>query len=79
MEQQQETNYRKKIVLWGVTLLATLPLLKFFPRQKQKKQIENDTVKMFSQEGKLVAIDKKLFVSTGKKISNEDLKKWIKK
>lgn len=79
MEQQQETNYRKKFLLWGVTLLATLPLLKFFPRQKQKKQIENDTVKMFSQEGKLVAIDKKLFVSTGKKISNEDLKKWIKK
>lgn len=79
MEQQQETNYRKKFLLWGVTLLATLPLLKFFPRQKQKKQSENDTVKMFSQEGTLVAIDKKLFVSTGKKISNEDLKKWIKK
>lgn len=79
MEQPQQTT-RKKILLWGATVLAALPLLKFFPRQKKKKdESENETVKMFSQEGKLVEIDKKLFVSTGNKISNEDLKKWIKK
>ena len=79
MEQPDENNYRKKILLWGVTVLATLPLLKFFPRQQKKQESENDTVKMFSQDGKLVAIDKEVFVSTGKKISNEELKKWIKK
>ena len=79
MEQPQQTT-RKKILLWGATVLAALPLLKFFPHQKKRRdESQNETVKMFSQDGKLVEIDKKLFVSTGNKISNEELKKWIKK
>ena len=80
MEQQQQTNARKKFLLWGATLLTALPLLKFFPPIKNKKNDSRDeTVKMFSQDGKLVEIDKRLFVSSGKKITNEELKKWIKK
>lgn len=78
MEQPRQTT-RKKILLWGATVLAALPFFKFFPPQKIKKESPNETVKMFSQEGKLVEIDKRLFVSTGSKISNEELKKWIKK
>lgn len=80
MEQPQQTNARKKFLLWGATLLTALPLLKFFPPIKNKKNDSRDeTVKMFSQDGKLVEIDKRLFVSSGKKITNEELKKWIKK
>lgn len=80
MEQPQQTNARKKFLLWGATLLTALPLLKFFPPLKNKKNDSRDeTVKMFSQDGKLVEIDKRLFVSSGKKITNEELKKWIKK
>jgi hypothetical protein len=79
MEQSQQTNSRKKILLWGA-ILAALPLLKFFPRLKEKKDdSRNEMIKMFSQDGKLVEIDKKLFVSSGNKITNEELKKWIKK
>ena len=80
MEQPQQTNARKKFLLWGATLLTALPLLKLFPPLKNKKNDSRDeTVKMFSQDGKLVEIDKRLFVSSGKKITNEELKKWIKK
>jgi hypothetical protein len=79
MKQPQQTNSRKKILLWGATILTALPLLKFFPRTKKKDDSRNEMVKMFSQDGKLVEIDKKLFVSSGNKISNEELKKWIKK
>lgn len=34
---------------------------------------------MLTQDGKLVEIDKKLLVSSGKKISDAELKKWVKK
>ena len=79
MEQSQPTNSRKKILLWGA-ILAALPLLKFLAPLKEKKDNSpNEMIKMFSQDGKLVEIDKKLFVSSGNKISNEELKKWIKK
>jgi hypothetical protein len=36
-------------------------------------------VKMLTQDGSLVEIDKKLLASSGKKISNEELQQWIKK
>ena len=77
MEQSQQTNSRKKVLLWGATILTALPFLKFFTRIKEKKDdSRNEMVKMFSQDGKLVEIDKKLFASSGNKISNEELKKW---
>ena len=40
---------------------------------------ERATVKMLTQDGSLVEIDKKLLASSGKKISNKELQEWIKK
>jgi len=34
---------------------------------------------MLGEDGRLVQIDKKELASSGKKISNEELKNWIKK
>jgi len=76
MEQRQKTPNRKKFLLWGVTVLSSLTVLKFIPGSKQKK---NETVKMLNQDGKLVEIDKKLLALSGKKISNQELQKWVKK
>ena len=79
MEQSQITDSRKKFLIWGATILSALSFWKFIPTQKKKQESAHETVKMFSQDGKLVEIDKKLLVSTGKKISNEELQKWIQK
>jgi len=80
MEQPRQTTSRKKILLFGATILTVLPFSRFFPGLKEKKDdSRNEMVKMFSQEGTLVEIDKKFLVSSGNKISNEELKKWIKK
>jgi hypothetical protein len=67
---------RKKFMFWGLAAMGTALLLKVLP--KHKKQ-ESATVKMLTQDGKLVEIDRKLLASTGSKVSNEELKKWLNK
>lgn len=76
MEQPQKNPNRKKFLLWGATILSSVTALKFIPGNKQKN---NDTIKMLTQDGKLVEIDKNLLTSSAKKISDEELKKWVKK
>jgi hypothetical protein len=71
---------RKKFLLWGAAILSTVTVLKFLPGGKKKKTAQpSETIKMLGQDGKLVEIDKNLFASSGKKISNEDLQKWVKR
>ena len=80
MDQPSNSPSRKKFLLWGTTLFSSLVLLKFLPGSKKlKNEPETETVKMLTQDGKLVEIDKKLLASTGNRISNEELQKWIKK
>jgi hypothetical protein len=76
MEQPKKTS-RKKFLLSGATVLSSLTVLKFISGNKQKK---NGTVKMLTQDGKLVEVDEeKLFGSKRKKISDEQLKNWVNK
>jgi hypothetical protein len=80
MQQLNKTSSRKKFLLWGAAILSSLTVLKFFSGSKKKKnEPDNTTVKMLTQDGKLVEIDKKLLASSGNKISNEELQKWIKR
>ncbi len=76
MSALDKTASRKKFLFWGLAAMGTALLLKVFP--KHKKQ-ESATVKMLTQDGKLVEIDRKLLASTGSKVSNEELKKWLNK
>ena len=46
---------------------------------KANASSDTESVKMLSQDGKLVEIKKSLLLSSGKKISDEELKKWVKK
>jgi hypothetical protein len=79
MEQITKTGSRKKFLLWGTALLSSLTVFKFITGNRRKKTVEhNETVTMLTQDGKLVQVDKKLFTSPGKKISNEELQKWIR-
>jgi hypothetical protein len=75
MEQKPETSSRKKFFLWGLGILSSVTAFKFLTPAKKKK----DTVKMLTQDGKLVEVDKELLASGGKKITDHELKGWVKK
>jgi len=76
MEQSPRASTRKKFLLWGAAVLSSLTLLKFIPGNKRKK---SETVKMLTQDGKLVEVDvTKLGCSNRKKISDDELKTWVK-
>jgi hemerythrin superfamily protein len=77
MEQSQKTSTRKKFLLWSATVLSSLTVLNLISGSKQKK---TETVKMLTQDGKLVEVDaEKLFEGKRKKISDEQLKNWVNK
>jgi hypothetical protein len=80
--QQPTTPTRKKFLLWSAVILSSVSVLKFFTGSKKPKLItqekNNGTVKMLTQDGKLVEVNKEILASGGKKISNEELQQWIK-
>jgi len=77
MEHFPKASSRKKFLLWGISVLSSLTLLKFISGNKQKK---TETIKMLTQDGKLVEVDvKKLPGRKRKKITDEQLKTWVNK
>lgn len=76
MEQPTKTPTRKKFLFLGAAILSSLAFLKIIPRTKKENK---ETVKMLSQNGQLVEIDKAMLASSGKKINDKDLREWIKK
>lgn len=82
METPQPPSTRKKFLLWSLATLGAATLMKFIRAEKQKPTEigqKSDTIKMLTQDGKLVEIDRKLLASADKKISTDELKQWIKK
>ena len=76
MEQSPKASTRKKFLLWGAAVLSSFTALKFIPGNKQKK---TETIKMLTQDGKLVEVDvTKIGCSNKKKISDDELKSWVK-
>ena len=71
---------RKKFLVWTAAILSSIGLYKILPVAKENKNItDKPTVKMLTQDGRLVEIDKNLVASSGKKITNEEMQQWIKK
>ena len=80
MQKETGIRSRKKFLLWGAAALSSFTIFKFFSGRKQEqKQADSDTVKMLTQDGKLVEIDREFLAGAGHKISNEELQQWIKK
>ena len=75
MENNNQTT-RKNFVLRGAAFAALLfaAAIPFAGKKKKPK-----TVKMLTQDGKLVEIDEQLINATRKKITDEELKKWVSK
>jgi len=75
MEQKQNPAARKKFLLWSLGILSSLTALKLISPLKNKKK---NTVKMLTQEGKLVEVDRNLLASNNKKITDKELQQWVK-
>ena len=77
MDNDNKFQTRKKFIGLGITATALLTVFRFFIPEKNKK---TETVKMLTQNGKLVEVDaEKLFGGKRKKISDEQLKNWVNK
>ena len=74
MSKGQTPSTRKKFLLISAAAFCSATVLRFFTRTKKN---ETETVKMLTQDGTLVEIDRKL-LGQGKKISDAELKGWIK-
>jgi uncharacterized protein YpmB len=75
---------RRKFV-WGVGILSVFAAisaatgLPFFVKKVAKTEGKKRTVKMLTEDGRLVEIDEALMTASRKKITNTELQHWIKK
>jgi hypothetical protein len=77
MENDNKPVSRKKFVFWSVGVLSVFGAARYFFRSAPKKNFTS--VKMLSQDGKLVEVDvANLACGKRKKISDDELKKWVK-
>jgi hypothetical protein len=80
---QSTTPTRKKFLLWSAAIFSSITVLKFFTGSKKPKLSgdgnKTGTVKMLTQDGRLVEIDKNMLASSGKKVTDKELQGWIKK
>ena len=77
MDNYNKVQSRKKFLGVGIAAASSLTAFRFFV---PKKKIKTETVKMLTQDGKLVEVDmSNLFTGKRKKISDEQLKNWVNK
>jgi len=80
MQQPDKISSRKKFLIWGGAVLTSLTAFKIFGSSKNVSSEKSATVKMLGQDGKLVEVEAdKLYCGKRKKITDEQLKKWVKK
>lgn len=75
MATENKKQSRRKFIAWGVASAALFSAIKFLRPSPPK----TETVKMLTQDGKLVEIDMAALPSKKKKITNNELQNWIKK
>ena len=76
MDNENKMQSRKKFIAVSISAAALLTVFRFFIPGKKKK---SGTVKMLTQDGKLVEVDIAALPTTKKKITNKEMQTWIKK
>jgi hypothetical protein len=84
MQQQDKLSSRKKFLIWGTAVLTSLTAFKLLGGSKKgsrsRDSEKKETVKMLTQDGKLVEVDaERLGCGKRKKVSDQQLKNWIVK
>jgi hypothetical protein len=75
MEESSKPSSRKKFLLLTGAAFLSASVLRMFTRKKKEKE---PTVKLLTQDGKLVEIDRSRLPTAGKKISDKELQQWIR-
>ncbi|MDX2045433.1 MAG: hypothetical protein SFU87_01520 [Chitinophagaceae bacterium] len=78
MSKQNKTETRRRFVLWGLNIMGALAAANFlFVARKKRK---STTVKMLSQDGKLVELDITKLPQQRKqtRITDTELQQWVK-
>lgn len=77
----EDSASRRKFV-WGLGIFSALTAvagLPFFAKRSAKTEGKKKTVKMLTEDGRLVEIDQSLVSANTKKVTNTELQHWIKK
>jgi hypothetical protein len=77
MEKNNKELSRKKFLFWGLGISTVFVLPAFL--RFTKKAPPPKTVKMLTQDGKLVEVEIQKITGTKTKISNKDIHNWIAK
>ena len=72
MTTENKNQSRRRFILWGVASSAVFSAVKFILPSRKK-----ETVKMLTQDGKLVEVDIAALSKIKKRISNKELQNWI--
>ena len=78
MNRELKPNSRRKFIFMGIASAAVFSAFKFFKRAPKAPE-EKQTVKMLSQDGKLVEVDVVALKGQKKKITNKELQNWVKR
>ena len=76
MDIENKMQSRKKFIGISISTAALLTAFRFFIPGKKTKKF--GTVKMLTQDGKLVEVDIAALPTKKKKITNKEMQTWIK-
>jgi len=80
MQDEKRPTSRKKFLLWTAAALSSVTALKFLSKPtKNNEPAKKDMVRMLTQDGKLVEINKDIIIHSARKISDKELQQWVKK
>jgi hypothetical protein len=71
---KEQKKSRRSFILRSIGITAAAAITGWFASGRKK----NETVKMLTQDGRLVEIDKNFLESPGKKIKEEEIHTWVK-
>ena len=74
MQKDNPGQSRKKFLFTGLAAVSFFGIGRFLFRKKKKAE----TVKMLTEDGKLVEVDISRIRKTGVKVDNESIHTWIK-
>ena len=78
MQPTKNLTSRKKFIGWTAALAGFAAFFRFLPSAEKTDTIKKNTVKMLTRDGTLVEIDRDLVAGVNRKITDTELKKWVK-
>ena len=71
---EKNKSTRRKFFFWGLGIFTSITALRFILPRKKKGR----TIKLLSEDGKLVEVDADLIKKTGVKVEPKNIPAWVK-